>query len=168
MPRDPAYGTLHIRARERLLRETPPGTKCRRCGKPMYPGAEPLDCAHASQAAKAAGLPGDHLEHSACNRSEYAVPPQVRAARARAGAGEKMAAPSFPAVEDGMVARRPGCRHLHHSLAKKPAWSCPCDRPLAHHIEILAREKRDPGYSGTSHAAGPCPVCEGWSSARIL
>jgi hypothetical protein len=63
------YGSAHRSRRARLLADLArrPGQPCPRCGMPMLAGQR-LDLGHASPEAKARGLPGDRLEHAACNR----------------------------------------------------------------------------------------------------
>ena len=153
MPRDKAYGTEHVRRRAHLLKSTPAGTPCEICGRPMYPGSEPLDLGHRSQADKRAGRPGAVLMHRKCNRGEHSVPPAVRRRRA---------APEPPKPEPPRCAHAPGGLH-----PGPPPGSCPCAAPLAHHLDIRARERKQDGYAGPSHSV-PCPGCGGYTWSRIL
>jgi hypothetical protein len=63
------YGGQHKARRRQLLAQLArsPGLPCPRCGMPMHIGMR-LDLGHADPAAKLRGLPGDRLEHAACNR----------------------------------------------------------------------------------------------------
>lgn len=73
----PAYGPEHQAIRTAMLlalptmpldKASPQGRLCPRCGQEMKRW-QPLDLGHTNPADKAAGRPGDRLEHSACNRS---------------------------------------------------------------------------------------------------
>ncbi len=62
-----AYGSKHKRTRAVLLPQAI-GTPCPRCGHTME-AWQPLDLGHSDPKLKAAGLPGDRIEHRYCNRS---------------------------------------------------------------------------------------------------
>jgi hypothetical protein len=75
-----AYGPAHQRARIAAIRAlknehllTGRWPLCPRCGLTMAPDpllrGEGLDLGHSDPERKRRGLPGDRLEHSACNRS---------------------------------------------------------------------------------------------------
>jgi hypothetical protein len=72
-----AYGAMHQRIRAMLmerLRQTAPWP-CPICGEPMWPTVTDarrsgLDLHHSDPRRKAAGLPGDCLAHSRCNRGQ--------------------------------------------------------------------------------------------------
>lgn len=65
----PQYGAEHQETRARLLATLVPGTPCRKCKKPMYPGQE-LDAAHSEDYVTNNSAKADHLQHAACNRSD--------------------------------------------------------------------------------------------------
>ncbi len=65
----PSYRRPHQLVSERLLKllEYVGSWPCQRCGQLMLPGMD-LDLGHSDGVAKAAGFPGDRLEHRRCNQ----------------------------------------------------------------------------------------------------
>jgi hypothetical protein len=64
-----AYGRKHRRIRQMLLPQAI-GKPCPICKLPML-ASDALDLGHSSHALKLAGLPGDRMEHAACNRGDF-------------------------------------------------------------------------------------------------
>lgn len=68
MSTEKAYGKLHERTRKALLPKAY-GQPCPICHLPMQ-RYEPLDLGHSTHERKVQGLPGDRIEHAACNRRD--------------------------------------------------------------------------------------------------
>lgn len=162
MPSEPAYGVVHQRVREYLLRVTPPGTPCPLCDEPMWPEAEPIDLHHSDPELKKLGMPGDALAHRKCNRAtrRKEMPPEVAAKR------ERQRAKDASTLTE--VAPRPRCQHSMPLLRERRYGDgCQCSNPKGHHDELARAAKAAGRALETDHYPPACPGCGGFTSSRI-
>ena len=164
MPSVRAYGSRHVENRQQALAwlAMNAGHPCRDCGKPMDV-SQALDLCHETQEDKRAGRPGTFLMHAACNRREFAIPPQVRGRQQDAASAE-----AARLARLGLVPRADGCYHQAEWFrAPQVPGACQCAQPAAHHEALAAEARSAQKVVTVSHNGAPCPACGGYSGSRI-